>query len=111
MKKIEYILVVILFALFTRIPFAIVKYIGLILAFITQYIIRYRPNLVKENLRRAFPDYDEAKIKQITTEVYINFTYFFVEWLQSRRFTKEFAEKNSIIENFEIVGEAVAKGK
>ena len=111
MKKIEYILVVILFALFTRIPFAIVKYIGLILAFITQYLIRYRTKLVKENLRRAFPEYDEAKIKQITREVYINFTYLWVEWLQSKRFTKEFAEKNCIIENFEIVGEAAAQGK
>ncbi len=111
MKKVEYYLVVLLFAIFERIPFAVVKYVGLIIAFITQHVIRYRTELVKENLRRAFPEYDEKKISQISKEVYINFTFLWVEWLQSRRFTKEFAEDTCTVENFEIVAEALAQNK
>jgi KDO2-lipid IV(A) lauroyltransferase len=111
MKKIEYYLVIFLFAVFKRLPFALVRYIGLMIAFITQHIIRYRTKLVKENLRRAFPDYDEQKIAQITRDVYINFSFLWTEWLQSWRFDKNFAKKNCVVENWEIVGETIAQNK
>ena len=111
MKKLEYYIVVIFFSIFKRIPFGLVKYIGLFLAFLSQYVIRYRTKLVRENLRRAFPEYDENKIRQLIKEVYINFTYLWVEWLQSERFTWEFAQKNCVVENFDVVDRAVAQNK
>ena len=111
MKKIEYYLVIFLFAIFKRLPFALVKYIGLMIAFIIQHIIRYRTKLVKENLRRAFPDYDEKQIKQITKDVYRNFSFLWTEWLQSWRFEKDFAKENCVVENWDIVGEAMAQKK
>ena len=108
MDKIEYYMVRLLFEIFKRIPFAIVRYVGIFFAFVTQHIIRYRCTVVRENLQRAFPEYSEPQIRRTMRDVYINFSFLWIEWLQSWRFNKKFIEKNCVIENFGVL-EAAAK--
>lgn len=111
MDKIEYYLVRGLFEIFKRIPFPIVRYVGHFFAFVTQYILRYRREVVEGNLRRAFPEFSEPQITRTMRDVYLNFSFLWIEWLQSWRFDKKFIEKNCTVENFDVLEAAAGEKK
>ena len=111
MDRIEYYIARVLFELFRRIPFSFVKYIGHFIAFITQYVIRYRCDIILSNLKRALPEKPEKELMKIRKEVYLNFSFLWIEWLQSWRFDKNFSEKNCSTENWDVLENAVKQKK
>ena len=46
------------------------------------YVLRYRRALVKQQLRDSFPDYDEARLRQIERDFYRWFSDYVVETLK-----------------------------
>jgi KDO2-lipid IV(A) lauroyltransferase len=111
MKKLEYLLVKFFYLIFCWIPFSLSYYFAKFFAFFINYIIRYRKNLVKKNLKIAFPRLNKKELRQIVNGVYYNFAYFVVELLQGWRLTEEFFNKNFTIHNWNMIEDALSENK
>lgn len=62
-----------------QIPLFILYPLSDFLAWFTSDVIRYRYNVVQENLRNAFPDMIESERKKLSRKFYVNFTDVLVE--------------------------------
>lgn len=111
MKKLEYLLVKFFYLIFCRIPFSLSYYFAKIFAFFINHIVRYRKNLVKQNLQAAFPELSKRELHQIVNGVYYNFACFVVELLQSWRLTPSFFNKNFAIHNWSVIEDALSENK
>ena len=111
MKTIEYIIVKILYASLRRIPFRYSLILAGILRFLAQHILRYRKNVILDNLRLSFPEKTVEELHPLIKEIYKNFAYLWVEILQSGRLDQDFIKKNFTLHNWEIVEDALAEGK
>jgi KDO2-lipid IV(A) lauroyltransferase len=111
MDRFEYYLARFLFFLFQSIPYTLVKYVALGIAWLTQYVIRYRTDLVRSNIKRAFPEFTDKEVRTTVRDTYNNFSFLWIEWLQSRRFDKDFALKNVEVYNWQVVEDAIKENK
>lgn len=69
MQAIAFYLIYPLLWVISRLPFSIVYLISDFFYFITYYIIGYRKDVIKSNLRTAFPDKDEREIVRLSKKV------------------------------------------
>ncbi len=76
-----------------------------------QYIIRYRQEILKQNLKLAFPAISETKLNKIIKGVYYNLACFIVELLQSWRLNKEFYAQNFNVHNRDVFEKALNENK
>lgn len=76
--------------IFRLIPFAALYVLSDALAFLLFHLVGYRKQVIMDNLRRAFPEKNEADILNITRETYRNLTDVTLETLKS--FTAPYAE-------------------
>lgn len=111
MKKLEYLLVKFFYLIFCCIPFSLSHYFAKVFAFLINHIARYRKDLVKQNLKTAFPKLNKRELRQIVNGVYYNFACFVVELLQGWRLTEEFFNKNFIIHNWDVIEDALSENK
>ncbi|KPJ67249.1 MAG: hypothetical protein AMJ43_05100 [Coxiella sp. DG_40] len=111
MKKLEYLLVKFFYLIFSRISFSSSHYFAKIFAFFINYIVRYRKNLVKQNLKIAFPKLNKKELRQIINGVYYNFACFVVELLQGWRLTPDFFNKNFTVHNWNVIESALNENK
>lgn len=79
MKYLEYSLVRLIYAVFSIIPFWVLYGISDVLSILLQYVVRYRVNVVYDNLRNAFPEKSEAEIKKVQRQFYKDFCDNFLE--------------------------------
>jgi KDO2-lipid IV(A) lauroyltransferase len=110
-KFLEYLPIRILYELLRLIPLKISKILACFLALILQYVIKYRRNVIENNLKNAFPEYRTDQIKSILNQAYKNFFILWIEILQNWRLNKEFIEKNIVPNNWEVVERAKREGK
>jgi len=68
--------------LLSKLPFWILYLLSDILYLVLYYIIRYRKEVVYENLRHSFPDHTEAEITEIAKNFYHFFSDLIVETLK-----------------------------
>jgi KDO2-lipid IV(A) lauroyltransferase len=106
MEQLEYILVRILYGITGIIPFTLGGPLSKIMAFIVQKIFLYRRNVVRSNLKLAFPGYDRRMLKKIEKDVYRNFMMLWIEVLQNFRLGNEFFSRHFKICNWEVVEQA-----
>ncbi len=71
-------------------------------AFLLQYVVRYRAKVIHTNLKNSFPEKTEAEIKQITKDFYLNLTDVSVESLKLVSISKEEVEKRVRITNIDV---------
>jgi KDO2-lipid IV(A) lauroyltransferase len=56
-------------------------------AWLALRVFPYRERVVRENLTRAFPDFDEARLRAVMRDYYLGFAQMFVEILKSATMT------------------------
>lgn len=87
-----YIVYAVLYA-FSLLPFWFIYMLSDAIAFFLYYVIRYRKDVIKENLQIAFPEKSEAEITKITKEFYRNFVDNFLEMAKMLSISKKEMQK------------------
>lgn len=75
------------------------------------YILKYRREVVRSNLKSAFPDFPEEKIRSLEKSFYFHFTEVFAEFIIAYRFTKSDWEKRCKLINPELLRDELDKGQ
>ena len=108
MKNIlEYIFFFLFAKLFQVLGLKISRRLALLVALIFYYIVPIRKSTVIKNLRIAFPEYSNEKIKEISFNVYKSFSLFFIEILvfpklNNKKIEYEIQPKNKVLQNIMI---------
>ncbi len=88
---------------FGLIPFRILYVCSDFLAFLLQNVIKYRKNVVRENLQKAFPDKNKEELKKITKGVYKNLSDIILESIKGMSLKPEKLRKRYKIKNPELL--------
>lgn len=99
----EYFLFLILAGIIRILGLEISRRLSGLIAFLFYYIIPIRKRITLKNLHKAFPEYSEAKIKQIAYGSYKSFSITLVEMLFIPFMTREQIENVIYCEDAEIV--------
>ena len=92
-----------LIRLLSRLPLAIHYIISDFFFIVSFYVVRYRRNLVKENLRKSFPEKGEKELKKIEKEFYKNLCDYAVETLKLVTMSKEELSLRMDFKNPEVI--------
>lgn len=111
MHKIEYILVKLLFALFSHISLKTGKWIAWLIYQLVWKVIRYRRKVIISNLTRVYGNNLPKPVNELLSGIYKNFVYLWMEFLQLARLTKDELEKRITVHNAELIDQALDEGK
>ncbi|WP_292889547.1 lysophospholipid acyltransferase family protein [Nonlabens sp.] len=110
MKAVGFYLIYPILWIISRLPFPIVYVLSDFFYFITYYIIGYRKEIIKNNLRIAFPNKDEKEITRLAKKSTQHFCDIFIEMIKSMGMSKMSMKKRFLCKNPETVN-AFAKAK
>jgi len=111
MHRIEFILVKLLILIFQPLPFWAGKQAAKIVYFLVRYILRYRRRTILANLQKVYGDKPPKPYPQLIGEIYQNFVFLWMEFLQFPKFTPGNFRDHFSIHNEELVKKALDKGK
>ena len=94
----------------SRLPFPIVYLISDFFYFITYYIIGYRKEVIRNNIKTAFPEKDDKEVTRLAKKSTQHFCDIFIEMIKSMGMSKESMKKRFTCSNPEMVN-AFAKAK
>lgn len=100
-----------LYYLTQLIPFWLVHLCASILAFLLQYVVKYRVAVVRQNLKNAFPSYTNAALKEIEKKFYLNFCDVLLENLKLNSISKKTVRKRMKFLNPEVFSDIAETGK
>ncbi len=110
-NKLEYILFL-TFSLFFRIlGLKISRKFSVMIALLFYYLIPIRKETVIDNLKHAFPDYSEKKIKEISFRCYRSFAVTLVEILYMPYMNSEMMKNSTQIKNHNLVKDKYNLGR
>ena len=96
--------------LIAQLPFFVLYPVSTGLAFLLHHVLRYRRNIVMENLAIAFPEKSPAERKRIAGQFYLNLTDTFIESIKMLSMSKaEFLKRCP--SDFSVIDELISKGK
>ena len=75
--------------LVARLPFALLYPLAGALAWLATHLVRYREQVVLDNLSRAFPEFDERRLRQVIAEYYLAFAQMLVEIVKGVRLSPQ----------------------
>lgn len=84
-------------------PLTILYWVSTGLYFVIFYVVRYRYQVVQENLQHAFPEKDVEAIQVIMKKFYRNFCDFIIEALKSMTISAMELEKRVVIKDSEVI--------
>lgn len=84
-------------------PFGLIFLFSDLTFFLTYYVVRYRREVVRENLTQAFPSLKESEIKKIEKGFYRHFTDFIFESIKTLSITEKEVLKHTSIKNPELL--------
>ena len=111
MKFLAYIFTYSLIWLLHLLPERILYLLSDILYFLIYYVVAYRKKVVFRNLRRAFPEYDDRKIKRIARKFYQHLSDLFLESAVSHFYSASKARERIKYKNPELLNELYDSGK
>ena len=111
MHTVEYILVKFFFFLFSHISINSGKRIAYLMYILVSRVIRYRRKVIKENLHLIYGQNLPAPETELINEIYKNFVYLWMEFLQNRRLGIEPIDDRFVVHNMELVDEALRQGR
>lgn len=82
-------------------PFSVLYVLSSLLAFVLEYIVKYRRKVIWNNLRNSFPEKSEAELKQILHRFYIHFSDLIVESLKGFNLSEKEVRKRVSFEGLE----------
>jgi len=111
MEMIEYLLVRLLYNILHVMPVWAGKALAEMTAVIVGKGIRYRRDVVIDNLRHAFPEMTGSGLKRLLPAIYRHFTYLWFESLQGRRLGKDYFDQCFTAEGVEQITAKTGIGK
>lgn len=91
------------FKYFSKLPFFVLYGISNFAYFIIYRVIKYRKNVVMENLSHSFPEKTDEEITQIAKEFYKHIADLFIEFLKGYSISKDEINERVKIVNLEII--------
>lgn len=92
-----------LLKILSRLPFGALYILSDLLALIAYRVIRYRRDVVLQNLRNSFPEKNNQEIERIAKDFYQNLADIIIETLKAITIKKEDLIKRVHIKNIELV--------
>jgi KDO2-lipid IV(A) lauroyltransferase len=81
-----------------------------VIAWVTFRVVPYRQDVVRENLTIAFPELDEANLREVMRRYYSGFAQVLVEIVKAVSWPREKLREHVEIANIELIREPLAKG-
>ncbi len=103
MKTIEYLAVKILFFIFSRLSIKNGKRLALLLTFFVEHVFRYRRQVILSNLHRVYGEKLPLPERKFLHEIYKNFVFLWMEFLQLNHFSPETVQNFMNIKNPEVI--------
>ena len=110
-KKLTNSILVIFLKGISYLPFWILFGISDVLYLFLRFVIKYRKNVIYENLTNAFPEKTELEIKTITNKFYRHFCDVFAETIKSHSISSAQMKKRMKFKNIELLNEHFKNGK
>lgn len=95
----------------SRLPFTVVYWISDFVYFIVYYIINYRKDVIRGNLKTAFPELSEQQIKNLHKQNMKHFCDMFIEMIKSMGMSEKEMLKRFTCENVDLVNNYAGSGK
>ncbi len=92
-------------------PFFILYGFSDFVKIILRYIVRYRVEVIQNNISRVFPDYSESQNVRLLNKFYVNLTDIFIEGIKSFAMTKKQIVKRHKLVNAEILDSYLTENK
>lgn len=108
---ISYYLLIPFLYFFAYLPTSFLYRIADVLAYLLRVVVKYRKNVVLNNLRNSFPDKSEAEIQQIANASYTHLADRVVENIKCMTVTKEEVLLRTKAMNIELVNDLYDRGK
>lgn len=96
--------------LISYLPLPVLYLISDLLYLVARFIVRYRKEVIDDNLKYAFPDKSEKERIKIRNRFYRNFTDSFAETIKLLTISKEEFERRFEMINTQFLDEAVSSG-
>ena len=110
MKAILYYIALSLLFVLNKLPFCIVYLISDILYLLVYYVVRYRRDVVRDNLVKSFPEKDIKEIKKIEREFYAALCDYFVEAIKLYGMSEKQIRKRMVFTGLDDVSRMVEQG-
>lgn len=111
MKAIGFYIFWLLFRPFLWMPLRVWYGLSDALYFIMSRVVKYRKHVIVPNLKRSFPEKDDAWIEETTQKIYRHLGDYFIESLKLDAFSAKTLKKRCKFNNLEIIDEAKTNGK
>ena len=95
----------------SRLPFGTLYAIASVLGWLTYRLFPYRVHVVRENLGKAFPDFDEAQLRSVIRGYYQSFADMLVEIIKAVSLPAEEIRRRVRIVNLEAPRALLASGQ
>jgi len=100
-----------LLTLISKVPFAALYFVSDAFYLLNRYVIRYRYDVVRSNLRNAFPERSEGEINTLTEQTFRNLADLLVETIKGIGISRDELERRITITASSRVHELVNQGK
>ena len=100
-----------LLTLISKVPFAALYFVSDAFYLLNRYVIRYRYDVVRSNLRNAFPERSEGEINTLTEQTFRNLADLLVETIKGIGISRDELERRMAITASSRVHELVNQGK
>jgi KDO2-lipid IV(A) lauroyltransferase len=97
--------------LVSLLPFPLLYVFSDFLSFVLFHVIRYRKEVVFQNLRNSFPEKTDREIRRIARKYYHNLADITLEVIKTRTISKKQLVKRLTFTNIEIVDELYARNR
>ncbi|MBK8954342.1 MAG: lysophospholipid acyltransferase family protein [Saprospiraceae bacterium] len=97
--------------LISCLPLRLLQVISEILYSLLFFLSSYRKNVVKNNLKAAFPEKNEVELKIISRDFYRHFSELIVETLKAATLSASGMKKRFVLENPELIHKLFNSGK
>jgi KDO2-lipid IV(A) lauroyltransferase len=95
----------------SRLPFPVLYGLSTFLGWLAHKVFPYRQHVVRENLTKAFPEFDEAALQETMKHYYRGFAEVLVELIKAATLSPEEIRRRVKIQGLEPVRELLAGGK
>jgi Kdo2-lipid IVA lauroyltransferase/acyltransferase len=83
----------------TRVPLGVLYALASVLGFLTGRFFPYRAHVVRENLAKAFPDFDERRLRAVMRQYYQGFADMLMEIIKGASLSPDELRRRVTIEN------------
>lgn len=95
----------------SKLPFRVLYFISDAVYILLYYVIGYRKEVVRFNLKTAFPSMDEATLKTTEKRFYHHFCDMFIEMIKTISISEKSLKKRYLFTNLEVLQEYADKGQ